>query len=558
MLLGLHVKNLALIDEAEVEFGKGLNILTGETGAGKSILIGSINLALGEKAPKDIIRRDTEYALVELLFGVESEETENTLRMLDIFPEGGEVLLTRKITRTRSICRINGETVPVSALRRAASALIDIHGQQEHQSLLSKKNHLKYLDDYASDVLGEEKKRLAEEYSIWRACRDRLKEASSDEKERERELSFLRFEENEISAANLVLGEDEELEALYRKLQNGRKIMEAAGGAYDMTGSGRESASDAIGRALGGLLKAGGYDEDLDALTVQLEEIDSLLNDFNRDLSAYLADADFSEELFAQTGERLDEINRLKSKYGSTIGEILRQQEIKEARIMQLEDYENWRTGLERELAAAEKILGERSEAVSKARKEAAKTFESEIRQSLQDLNFMDVQFELRFDALDHYTANGIDDARFFISTNPGEELRPLEKTASGGELSRIMLAIKTVLAEKDDVDTLIFDEIDAGISGRTAQMVAQKLKATAEVHQVICITHLPQIASMADCHYLIEKSVESNTTVSGIHLLQEEESVQELARMMGGARITETVIESAREMKRLASGIEV
>lgn len=553
MLQSLHVKNLALIDEAEVNFEKGLNILSGETGAGKSIIIGSVNLALGGKASRDMVRRDADYALVELIFQIENEELEEKLKALGVYPEDHQVIMTRKLMSGRSVCRINSETVAASRMRDVASCLIDIHGQHEHQSLLSYKNHLKYLDAYAGNEVENVKTALAKAFKTYQAKKKELSEASLDEEQQARELSFLQFEIEEITNANLQDGEDEELETLYRKLANGRKIMESAGTAHELTAGSGENASELIGRALRELISVSAYDETMQSLSDQLSEIDSLLGDFTHELSAYLSEADFSEELFCRTQERLDEINHLKSKYGDSIEKILHALEEKEAQAEKLAHFDAYRKQLEDELAKQEAVVRNYSDQLHEIRQKYAKIFVKEVTQSLIDLNFLDVRFEMRFEKLDHYTANGQDDARFYISTNPGEELRPLEQIASGGELSRIMLALKTVLAEHDDIETLIFDEIDSGISGRTAQMVAEKMKMTGKNHQIICITHLPQIAAMADAHFLIEKMAENGSTVSQIRMLEREESISELARMLGGVKITDRVLESAKEMKELA-----
>lgn len=553
MLQSLHVKNLALIDEAEVNFEKGLNILSGETGAGKSIIIGSVNLALGGKASRDMVRRDADYALVELIFQIENEELEEKLKALDVYPEDHQVIMTRKLMSGRSVCRINSETVAASRMRDVASCLIDIHGQHEHQSLLSYKNHLKYLDAYAGNEVENVKTALAKAFKTYQAKKKELSEASLDEEQQARELSFLQFEIEEITNANLQDGEDEELETLYRKLANGRKIMESAGTANELTAGSGENASELIGRALRELISVSTYDETMQSLSDQLSEIDSLLGDFTHELSAYLSDTDFSEELFCRTQERLDEINHLKSKYGDSIEKILHALEEKEAKAEKLAHFDAYRKQLEDELAKQEAVVRNYSDQLHEIRQKYAKIFVKEVTQSLIDLNFLDVRFEMHFEKLDHYTVNGQDDARFYISTNPGEELRPLEQIASGGELSRIMLALKTVLAEHDDIETLIFDEIDSGISGRTAQMVAEKMKMTGKNHQIICITHLPQIAAMADAHFLIEKMTENGSTVSQIRMLEREESISELARMLGGVKITDRVLESAKEMKELA-----
>ena len=551
MLQNLHVKNLALIDETEVEFGPGLNILSGETGAGKSIIIGSFNLSLGEKVQTEMLRDNGESALVELIFFVEDADTIEAIRALDIEMEDDTVILSRKITGGRAIGRINGEAVSASKMKAVASLLIDIHGQHEHQSLLSKKKHLEILDTFAKESLGDKKEKLAQCYQEYRKLKDELEHANLDGEERARELSFLEYEVKEIEDAQLTVGEDEELEAVFRKYSNGKKIMDAVGAANAATSEDDESASERIGRALRELSSVSAYDERVKEMEEQLTEIDNLLSDFNHELASYLSDEEFDEETFYETEKRLDLINHLKSKYGNTIADILKYGEEKAERITVLNDYDAYLAGLQKNVSEKEKQLEQLSRKVSDIRKKESKKLTESIKNALLDLNFLDVQFMMEFAETD-YTANGIDDAQFLISTNPGEPVKPLGKVASGGELSRIMLAIKTVMAS-DKIGTLIFDEIDSGISGRTAQMVSEKMNALGRSHQIICITHLPQIAAMADSHFLIEKSVENQATVSKIHKLTDEESVEELARMLGGVEITDTVLENAREMKQMA-----
>lgn len=554
MLQSLYVKNLALIDEAEVEFTPGLNIMTGETGAGKSIIIGSLGLALGGKASKEMIRENAPYGYVELTFLVKDGQLKQKLEDMDIFLEDDCLILSRKIINGRSVSKINAESVPISKVKEVASLFIDIHGQHEHQSLLVKKNHLNILDGYAKCRLQEEKEKLADSFRIYKKIKSELEDAGMDTAERERELSFLQYETEEIEAANLVCGEDEQLEQEYRRLLNGQKIMEAVTDAYEKTGSGFESSTEQIGHALKLLSSVAQYDGPLAGFESQLMEIDNLLNDFNRELAEYMADASFDEETFAKAERRLDEINHLKSKYGGTIEEILESLKEKKERIEKLSDYDAYLSKLQKEFEAIQKEVEKQSEIISRIRKEEAKKLAEAIREQLSDLNFLDVSFSMKFEKKDQVTANGYDDAEFMISTNPGEPQKSLEKIASGGELSRIMLAIKTVLADTDAVGTLIFDEIDTGISGRTAQMVSEKMNALGNCHQIICITHLPQIAAMADSHYLIEKSVSNQTTISTIRPLEQEESVDELARMLGGVKITDMVRNSAREMKELAA----
>ncbi len=555
MLQNLHVKNLALIDECEVEFSDGLNIMSGETGAGKSIIIGSINLALGEKVPKEMLRDNEQTAFVELIFYVENDDVLEKLKEMEIELDEGErtVILSRKITSQRAVGRINGEAVSVSKMKEVASLLIDIHGQHEHQSLLSKKNHLQILDEYAGSKMKELKLKLSAAYKEYKKLKEEYENSNLDAKERAKELSLLEYEANEIESANLVVGEDEELENKYRKFSNGKKIMEAVNGAYTCTGGENECASEMIGRAVRELGMASSYDEEVAQLESQLMEIDSLLSDFNHEISAYISSAEFDEESFYELEKRLDEVNHLKSKYGNTIEEILDRLEKNNERIAQLNDYDTYLNKLRDSLDKKEAELRKVSEEVSKLRRDKSVSLVEAIVQALRDLNFLDVKFEMNFEVLSDYTSNGIDDAQFMISTNPGEPVKPLGKIASGGELSRIMLGIKTVMAENDRIESLIFDEIDSGISGRTAQMVSEKMNALGRNHQIICITHLPQIAAMADSHFLIEKSVENSSTFSNIYKLDEESSVNELARMLGGVEITDTVIESAREMKKMA-----
>lgn len=556
MLTNLHVKNLALIRETEVNFTPGLNILTGETGAGKSVIIGSIGLALGAKVPKGLIRRDADYALVELIFTVKEELAEE-LAALEVFPEEGEIILSRRMLSSgRSTCRINGETVPAARMRAVASLLIDIHGQHEQESLLSGKNHRIYLDAFAGSTLEEEANVLAACYREYLSAKQALEEENSDSAAREREISFLRYEIGEISAAELVPGEEELLEAEFRRLENARTILETAARCRQLCDEDADSAADRIGSACAALSRAAVYDTQLEELSRQLEEIDCLLGDFNRELAIYAEDFEFSEELFAETGQRLDRIHDLEAKYGNSIPMILEEKEKKEKRLETLLHYEEYLASLQETLSVAEARLIRHSNAVTDIRREKAQELAAEMRQAMLDLNFTEVQFEIEVQPLGHYTAQGQDAVRFLISTNAGEPVKPLDEVASGGELSRTMLALKTVLAQKDDIDTLIFDEIDSGISGRTAQKVAEKIRCTAKNHQVICITHLPQIAAMADSHFLIEKTADETSAITGIHRLNREESIAELARMLGGVRLTEAVLANAREMKELAEAL--
>lgn len=551
MLVNIHVKNMALIKEADIALGNGLNILSGETGAGKSILLGAIAVALGLQGFKGFAREGAEYALSELVFVAENPEQRALLEELGIPMEEDEVIISRRLSKGRAASKINGETVPVSLVKKVGALLIDIHGQHENQALLHIRKHLELLDDFAKENLEDLREEYQESYRKYGELKKELEQAQLDNAARAKEMDFLSFEIAEIEEASLQKGEDESLEEDYKKLANGREILEAVTEAYHLCGT--DGASDSTGRALRSLASVAEYDSSLKALYEQLLDVDNLLNDFSREVSAYAQELDVDEETLRCTEERLDLINRLKTKYGNTIEAILGYKEEKEKRFQVLEHYEEYLAELESRFAACRKKLDEQAEALTRIRKKAAVRFSEQVCQALQELNFLDVRFELEFRKLEDYTASGLDEVCFMISTNPGQPLRPVQDTASGGELSRIMLAVKSIMADQEKVETLIFDEIDSGISGRTAQKVSEKLAVIAGTHQVICITHLAQIAAMADVHFMIEKKVLGEETQTSIRQLDERESIEELARILGGAKITQTVLDGAKEMKELA-----
>lgn len=554
MLLNLHVKNLALIRESEVEFEPGLNILTGETGAGKSILLGSVQLALGGKMSREMIREHADYGLVELLFSVEDPRVEEKLRAIEVYPEEGQILLTRRVMENRSVCRINGETCTMARMKQAASYLLDIHGQHEHQSLLYKNKQLEILDEFGKEKLVQIKENVSSIYHQYMEIKKQLSAQTMDEEQRKRELSFLKFEIHEIEDAALVVGEDEELEQQYRRMNNSRRIIEALQTAHGYTGYDSSScAGELVGQALRLVSGVSEFDSQIESLESMLSDIDGLLNDFNRELSSYMESLTFREEDFYQVEQRLDLINNLKAKYGNSVEQIQEYQKKQQEKLDFLEEYEVNRNQMEETCREITKQLEAACRELTTVRRSCAEDLEKAIVSQLQDLNFLDVKFEICFDRAASYSANGVDDVEYQISTNPGEPMKPLGKVVSGGELSRIMLAIKTLLADKDEVGTLIFDEIDTGISGRTAQMVSEKMARIGRKRQVLCITHLPQIASMADCHFGITKSFDGQETVTKIEKLSQEDSVRELARLLGGAEITDKVLESANEMKLLA-----
>ena len=545
MLLELHVRNLALIERADVEFGEGLNILTGETGSGKSIFMGSVNMALGGKVPRDMVRKGAEYAYIELIFSVD-EEKGKILRQMGVTPdEDGILIISRKIMPSRSVSRINDETVTLGRLREITGLLLDIHGQHEHQSLLYRSKHLEILDCFAG--VEKMKKQLAEEYRRYCSLEEAAAGFRTDEETRRREADFLRFEVDEIEDAALKPGEEEELSRAYRRFMGSRKIVEALSAAYAAV-----TAVD-VGEARKGVERAAEYEEALEKLKDQLFDAEAILNDVAHEITSYLDNMVFDEEEFHRVESRLDLIHGLEAKYGSGTEAVLQALQEKKERLNELENYDGLKQKAEQELEESRERLDLLCEKLSQRRKQAASGLAEKIRRSLLDLNFLDVEFEISFRKLDKYTAHGFDEVEFLISTNPGESVKPLGMVASGGELSRIMLAIKTVLADTDDVPTLIFDEIDTGISGRTAQKVSEKLAVISGSRQVICITHLPQIAAMADYHFEMAKEPKEAKTVTTIRRLDGRQQIVELARLLGGAEITDAVLQNAGEMKKLA-----
>ena len=551
MLLQLHVKNLAIIDEVEVDFTKGLNILTGETGAGKSVILGSIHLALGAKADKDSIRDGAEYALVELVFQVENEEQKKKIEALDLpVEEDGVVILQRKISPARSVFKVCGETVSASVLKELAPILLDIYGQHDYQSLLQDKKHLDILDSFGDKTLAEQKALLKEEYAKYLDLKKAYDTPEMSPEQRERELSFARFEVDEIEKAKLVPGELEELESNLRKMENSGKVKEGLVRVLQLLKEEDSSCENSLNRALREMSHLSALDDDMAELEERMTEVDSLLRDLSRDLNFALEADDFDEREFVRVRERVDLINHLQIKYGKSIEQILNYAEERKAYIYRLENAVEESERIGKELADKEALLEEYAKALRKLRQAEAVKLEKEIVEALHDLNFMQAEFEVSFEEAEQVGANGKDKVVFMISTNPGEKLRPLSAVASGGELSRIMLAIKTISAKRDDINTLIFDEIDSGISGKTAWKVSEKLGILAKSHQVICITHLPQIAAMADSHYCIEKSEQNGKTVTNITLMNEDGALNEVARLLGGEVITDAVLENARELK--------
>ena len=552
MLQQIHIKNLALIDEEEIEFSEGINIMTGETGAGKSVILGSINLALGARADSDMIRTGEEWALAELTFLLDDEERKKVLEMGYEPDSDGTLFISRKISQGKSICRVMGETVTLAGLREIAQSLITIHGQNDQRSLMGAVRQREILDGYIGDkitALTDPLKKLCDEK---REAEKSLAEIGADAAARAREIDLLRYETEEIENASLESGEEERLESDYRRMSNAKKIGEAIGGARNLLfGEGGDSLADALGRARKELAGVSEYDDSLEGVIAQMDDADSILQDISRSLADAGEELVFDDRAFRETEERLDLIHRLQSKYGATVQDILDRKDEKEKRLEILENAEAFMEEGRKRLEKLDADMRKQCGKISEARKKGALELAEKIRMSLTDLNFLDVRFEIAVESdEDQITGEGWDRIRFDIQTNPGEAMRPLDQIASGGELSRIMLAIKTVFADRNDTHTLIFDEIDSGISGKTAWKVAEKLGSLSGRHQIICITHLPQIAAMADHHFVIDKEFSGERTLTRIKEIERDESVGELARLLSADEITEEVIKNAKQFK--------
>ena len=557
MLISLHVKNLALIEESEVYFLEGLNILTGETGAGKSIIIGSIHLALGAKAGRECIRTGTEYALVELIFSSEKKEVLDKMKELELPMEhDGTILIQRKIMPGRSVCKVNGETIGSRQLMELASLLIDIHGQNDTQTLLNVKRYSEILDDFAGEELYVVKKDFAEQYDAYQVLKKQLEQAKEQEANRDKELALAQFESQEIKQAALQPQEDILLEEQYRKMNNSKKIAEAMSKASKAIGGDIDgNAGEQVSYALREVKSVSVYDLELSQLEEELTQIDDLMNDFNRHINNYLSELEFEPEEFNRVEERLNICNHLKSKYGNSVEEILIYMDKQNEKIAQLSDIQSYMEELQKKLSLAESQVMECAMKLSNLREQYAQTLSVELCKNLKDLNFLNVEFKVLVERNgEAMTRDGIDFVDFLVSFNPGEPIKSLSQVASGGELSRFMLALKSIMADKEETETLIFDEIDAGISGKTAWNVSEKMAVLGREHQLICITHLPQIAAMADTHFVIEKQSQDNSTVTQIRELRSEESLQEIARLLGTSQITPAVLANAKELKEMAN----
>jgi len=551
MLQNLHIKNIALIDELDISFDEGLNVLTGETGAGKSVIIGSIGIGLGGKFDKELLRDSEKDGMVELTFSVDNERIKNRLKEVDIDITEDVIIISRRIKGGRTISRINDMTCTASKLKEVAEIIINLHAQHEQQTLLDQAKHLRIIDD-SDDRIRAAKEKVSEAYRAYREVHDRIVDMEVRAQDRTRELDYLEYEINEIEAAKLIPGEDSELEEDFRKMQCSADIRDITGEVYMITGYDRgDSAGSSLSRACAKLKELEKYDggEKASELFEGLTEIDSLLSDFNHDLTEYIQANEFEPAVLEETEKRLNLINSLKLKYGKTIEDITDNLEGFRKSRDELQNYDATLLKLKTEEEELKEKLETASEELSILRKEAADALSQNIEEALKKLNFSEVHFRTEMEKLSELGPSGRDKAVFMISTNVGEPEKPLNMVASGGELSRVMLAVKSCLSDAEDTPTLVFDEIDVGISGITAGKVAEMMKELSRSRQIITITHLPQIASAADHSFVIEKNIENGKTHTSIRPIYGEERVQEIARILGGDKITDAVLESAREM---------
>ncbi len=560
MLVELHVTNFALIDRLDLTFGAGLNILTGETGAGKSIIIDALGLALGGRAGADLVRTGSSKATVEAIFDLTHAPEEVRRRLADAGLDGEDeeemLLVTRELARAggKSQCRINGRLMPVAVLKEIAEGLVDVHGQHEHQSLLAADRHIDILDNWGGKDALALRQSVAARFGEAGALKREREKLQTDARERARMLDLYRFQQEELASASLQPGEEDELNANRSRLANSEKLSAAAADAY-ATLSGAErgaGALDALNAALAAVEHVAALDENLSPLAETLQSAVSYAEDAARELRVYQESVEFNPERLEEIEARLDLIRTLKRKYGETLEEIIAYGAELAGKLDALENSEAREEELTAAIVEAEGKLNAAAARLTKARRKASENFAAGIARELADLGMAATQFEVSIE-VQPVTSKGADKVEFLLSPNPGEPLRPLAKIASGGEMSRIMLAMKSVLARTGAIPTMIFDEIDVGVGGRTAQTIGDKLEALAREAQIMCITHLPQIASRAGAHFFIEKQVHEGRTTVSVAPLDAEGRIEEIARMLGGSRRSEAVVQHAREMLSVA-----
>ena len=549
MLESLAVKNFALIKEAHIDFKNNLNVLTGETGSGKSILIGSINLALGMRASKDYMRDENEDTTVSISFEVKDKETLDYIKEQDIpIDEDGKVIIFRRITKDKNIAKINDEPSTLNKIKEITEKLIDIYGQHDGESLRKNAKHIEFLDSFIGNETVEKKEVVSKFYTELKEKREKLATFNLDERMRLREIDILKYEVDELEKANLKIGEEEELAERFKLVSNSKNIIESLTNALN-------ALQDLnLSSAVKEVKSAVKYDDSLNGIYSSLMDCDSIVSDSIKELDKKIEQYDIDERDYANMENRLDLIRGILAKYNNSVDKALSELDYKKKRLIELDDYDNEKKKAEDEVAKAEKKLEKSAAELSELRKKYSKDFIEKIVEELKDLGFLDVKFDISIERKNEITRDGFDEVTFMISLNTGEKMRALSDVASGGELSRIMLSIKTILSESFGTETLIFDEIDAGISGITASKVASKLNRIAKNHQVILITHLPQIAAMADNHFVIKKKVADDRTITTIEQLDDKGMIEEIGRLVSSSgELTSTVLANAKELKESA-----
>ena len=559
MILELYMKNCALIEELRLDIDKNLNILTGETGSGKSIIIGALGLCLGGKYDRSFLRKGTEKGLVEAVFDVNNQKLKEKLleNGIDI-EEDNQIIISKEIFDDgKSISRINGRNVKVSFLKEISNYLIDIHGQHQNQVLFDKDTHIDFLDLFGEELLYESKSDYEKTYIEYNEVKKALNvlTENKDDMQIQREIDLIKFQINEIESANLNENEYEDLLKQRDVYRNGEKIFTNLNNAYLNLYDGSINSVDLISKSLGDLGAIAQYDEKLNDYNDTIERIMYELQDISRDIRSYKENIDFSPYELEQIEQRVDEINTLRRKYGDTIEEILAYKDKINERLDEILNRDEKVEELKLKLKKVEDILVIKAEKLTQKRKEVARNLQEKLLYELKSLNMKNVVFEVSF-GKSTFNAKGQDDIEFMISFNLGEDIKPIYKVASGGEMSRFMLAFKTILADIDEIDTLVFDEIDTGISGIAAQIVGEKLSFIAKKKQIICITHLPQIAANADTHYCIEKKTSNERTFTVISRLDDNQRKDEIARLIAGSNITEKTMEHASEIIELAKKV--
>ena len=538
MISTLHIKNIGIIEDLSIDLNKGLNVLTGETGAGKTLIIDSLQIISGGRFSKEMIRKGETNSFVELC--MYEPNNENAI--------DGNIIISREIhTNGKNMCKINGRMVTVNELKEFMSKFIEIHGQNDNQSLLDNKQHLQYLDGFVGEKLIEEKQKYANLYNRYNEIKQELRENYGDDKERQRKLDLLKYQVNEIQEANLKIEEEQELEEKRKIMMNSEKLVENLQEADNLIGG---NGIDSISMAIRALEKIENIDEKYEKVSTNLKNIYYELQELSRDISGYKDDIYFDEEENNYIEERLDLIFSLKRKYGNTIEEILTYSEEIEEEIEHIENLEEYNAKLKKEQKEIEEQMNLLASKMHEIRIEYAQKLSENINNELEELEMKNAKINIHVDYIENeYFKNGKDIVTFYITTNIGEDEKELSKIASGGEMSRTMLAIKKVLADSDKMPVLIFDEIDTGISGKAASSVANKLKAISEKHQVLCISHLPNIAAIADYNYFISKNVNQDRTKTQVKLLKENEVIEEIARISSG-EINETTLRYATELR--------